>query len=84
MSQTCSPSTQRRYGLARVCRVWELGRSTQRERRRGGGADTAVLSQARVRHVSPVPRDRRTRPSAAKPCRTPPRWRRRALGGDPR
>ena len=28
MSQTCSPSTQRCYGLARVCRVWELARST--------------------------------------------------------
>jgi putative transposase len=28
MSQTCSPSTQRRYGLARVCRGWELARST--------------------------------------------------------
>ena len=28
MSQTCSPSTQRRYGLARVCRVWEIPRST--------------------------------------------------------
>lgn len=28
MSQTCSPSTQRRYGLARVCRVWEIARST--------------------------------------------------------
>jgi putative transposase len=28
MSQTCSPSTQRRYGLARVCRMWELARST--------------------------------------------------------
>jgi transposase InsO family protein len=28
MSQTCSPSTQRRYGLARVCRVWEMARST--------------------------------------------------------
>jgi len=28
MSQTCSPSTRRRYGLARVCRVWELARST--------------------------------------------------------
>ena len=36
MSQTCSPSTPRRYGLARVCRVWELARSTvylQQERR---------------------------------------------------
>ena len=28
MSQTCSPSTQRRYALARVCRVWELARSS--------------------------------------------------------
>lgn len=28
MSQTCSPSIQRRYGLARVCRMWELARST--------------------------------------------------------
>jgi len=28
MSQTCSLSTQRRYGLARVCRVWEVTRST--------------------------------------------------------
>jgi hypothetical protein len=28
MSQACSPSTQRRYGRARVCRVWELVRST--------------------------------------------------------
>jgi putative transposase len=28
MSQTRSPSTQRGYGLARVCRVWEVARST--------------------------------------------------------
>ena len=28
MSQTRSPSTHRRYGLARVCRVWDLPRST--------------------------------------------------------
>ncbi len=28
MSQTRSPSAQRPYGLARVCRVWELARST--------------------------------------------------------
>ena len=28
MSQTRSPSTQRVYGLARVCRVWEVARST--------------------------------------------------------
>jgi putative transposase len=28
MSQTCSPSTQRPYDLARVCRTWGLARST--------------------------------------------------------
>lgn len=28
MSQTSSPSTQHPYGLARVCRVWEIPRST--------------------------------------------------------
>ena len=28
MSQTCSPSTHQRYGLVRVCRTWELARST--------------------------------------------------------
>src|SRR5262249_59107868 len=28
MSQTCSPSAQQRYGLARVCRMWEVARST--------------------------------------------------------
>jgi putative transposase len=28
MSQTRSPSTQRVYGLARVCRAWEVARST--------------------------------------------------------
>jgi transposase InsO family protein len=40
MSQTCSPSIQRRYGLARVCRVWELARSTvylDQARRAGAG-----------------------------------------------
>ena len=28
MSQTRSPSTHRHYGLARVCRLWEIARST--------------------------------------------------------
>lgn len=27
MSQACSVSQRRRYGLARVCRVWEVSRS---------------------------------------------------------
>ena len=28
MSQTVSPSTGRRYGLAMVCRIWEVARSS--------------------------------------------------------
>ncbi len=62
MSQTSSPSTQRSYGLARVCRVWEMPRSTvyaAQERRRPGAAppqrrgpkpvwsDPALLTQIR-------------------------------------
>ncbi len=62
MSQTSSPSTQRSYGLARVCRVWEVPRSTvyaAQERRRPAAAppqrrgpkpvwsDPALLTQIR-------------------------------------
>jgi putative transposase len=43
MSQTCSPSTQRHYGLARVCRVWEVARSTVYLKR----ASTGVTPQKR-------------------------------------
>ena len=46
MSQTCSPSTPRRYGLARVCRLWEIARST------------VYLSQARQTAPPPTPRKR--------------------------
>jgi transposase InsO family protein len=46
MSQTCSPSTQRPYGLARVCRVWELARST------------VYVHQARAATPAPPPRKR--------------------------
>lgn len=46
MSQTCSPSTQRRYGLARVCRMWERARST------------VYLAQARRTTPAAVPRKR--------------------------
>lgn len=34
MSQAASPSTGRRYGLARVCRVWQVPRSTAYHHRR--------------------------------------------------
>jgi putative transposase len=46
MSLTCSPSTQRRYGLARVCRVWELARST------------VYLNQARQTGAAATPQKR--------------------------
>ena len=50
MSQTCSPSTQQRYGLARVCRVWEVARST------------VYLHQARATTLAPPPRKRGPKP----------------------
>ena len=40
MSQATSASTGRRYGLARVCRIWGVARSTvywQRQERTGMG-----------------------------------------------
>ena len=50
MSQTCSPSTQRCYGLARVCRVWEIARST------------VYLSQARQAARAAPPQKRGPKP----------------------
>ncbi len=41
MSQTVSPSAQSPYGLARVCRVWELPRSTVYAARAGRAAVAA-------------------------------------------
>jgi putative transposase len=51
MSQTCSPSTTQRYGLARVCRMWELARSTVYLHQR-----RAVTSAAPPRRRGPKPR----------------------------
>ena len=52
MSQTGSPSTQRGYGLARVCRAWEVARSTvslAKGRTAGSGGSTpAAQAQAAV------------------------------------
>src|SRR5262249_32557747 len=50
MSQTCAPSTLRHYGLARVCRVWELARWT------------VYLDQARRTGPVAVPRKRGPKP----------------------
>ena len=41
---TCSPSAHRRYGLARVCRMWELPRSTLY--RTPGTPDRAAAARA--------------------------------------
>ena len=50
---TRSPSTQQRYGLVRVCRVWELARSTvyprqAREAAAGRGAPAERAAEAAV------------------------------------
>ncbi len=45
MSQTISPSTGRRYGLALVCRVWEMARSS--------------VYAVRTRRESPAPAPRK-------------------------
>ena len=50
MSQTCSPSMHQRYGLARVCRVWEIARST------------VYLSQARQAAPAEPPQKRGPKP----------------------
>lgn len=47
MSQATSPSTTRRYGLQRVCRVWELPRSTVYHHRQQHHAATAPSSPRR-------------------------------------
>jgi putative transposase len=49
MSQAPSPSTQRRYGLARVCRVWQLPRSTVYQRRQQAPIPVEARPQPRRR-----------------------------------
>lgn len=50
MSQACSISSRRRYGLARVCRVWEISRSViYAARTKVAGASGAVTRAARRR-----------------------------------
>ncbi len=50
MSQTVSPSARRPYGLARVCRVWDLQRST------------VYATRSRARGPAPPPARRRPKP----------------------
>ena len=51
MSQTVSPSTGRRYGLALVCRVWEVARSS--------------VYAVKTRRESPAPSPRKRGPKTA-------------------
>jgi hypothetical protein len=62
MSETVSPFADRRYGLARVCRIWQVARSTiyhqrsrpaERQGRRPGpvGAATDAELVAQIRAV---------------------------------
>lgn len=49
MSRTASPSTHKPYSLARVCRVWRLGRSTvywQRLSKPGPAPRRRMVNQA--------------------------------------
>lgn len=50
MSQTCSPFAQRPYGLVRVCRIWELPRSTVY----AGKARAAKVVELKRRGPKPV------------------------------
>lgn len=59
MSQACSPSTQRRYGLARVCRMGELARST--------------VSLAQARHMVPAPPAQKRGPKPRRQAACSPR-----------
>ena len=53
MSQTHSPSGHRRYGIQRVCRVWEVPRSTVYAQR---GQLTLPLAVAPAAKRDPRPR----------------------------
>lgn len=61
MSQALSPSTGKKYGLARICRIWAMARSTVYSRRHearqrtyvrrgpiGAGTDDEILGQIRL------------------------------------
>jgi len=49
MAGTTSPATGHRYGVARVCRVWEVARSSFYAVRQAGAADDAGARSSPVR-----------------------------------
>jgi putative transposase len=55
MAETTSPSTGHRYGVARVCRVWEVPRSTFHAARQAGADGTEPEPTARTVRRGPKP-----------------------------
>ena len=45
MADTISPATGRRYGVARVCQVWEVPRSSFYAAQQAGAADAGPKSK---------------------------------------
>jgi putative transposase len=54
MAETTSPSAGRRYGVARVCHVWEVPRSSFYAARRAGAGDTGGASSPARRGPKPA------------------------------
>ena len=54
MAETTSPSAGRRYGVARVCHVWEVPRSSVYAARRAGAGETGGASSPARRGPKPA------------------------------
>jgi putative transposase len=54
MADTTSPATGRRYGVARVCRVWEVARSSFYAVRQAGADDAGARSSPARRGPRPA------------------------------
>ncbi len=57
MAETTSPSARRRYGVARVCQVWEVPRSSFYAARQAGADDTGGKSSPARRGPKPAVSD---------------------------
>ncbi len=57
MAEATSPATGRRYGVARVCRVWEVARSSFYAARQAGAEDTGGTSSPARRGPKPAVSD---------------------------
>jgi putative transposase len=57
MAGAISPATGRRYGVARVCRVWEVARSSFYAARQAGAGDTGGTSSPARRGPKPAVSD---------------------------